>query len=475
MASATKEERQEIARQALAAFRNCRPTQFLTMRLKGQFAWPGEFTKLRLFDRDWLLWPDTAWDVPAIIVHCPTGDGTEEAKLALRFLSALAWISSSALQDEGFWIVGNIINSCISETERSQPLFNKKGLLIDEHDYLPFPPQENAQVALALYREALNLDDKSYQFLSFFKILNVRFDLSRDQKQWINSNLASVNQLLIRERISELQQAHANVGQYLYESGRCAVAHAFGHPIVNPDNPEDKRRLAADLPVIRALAELMIENEFGVKSSQTIWREHRYELAGFKAILGDELVELVREGYDANEEGELIISQVQAVLPRISVRLRGEQEHPFELLTPEVVNYSVGEILLRCVSTDCLVSVLLNLNFGEERLEFDPEAGFQVDDDGGARAAHLGSLSQIFLRKLFANGALEIWSEGTLLGRKDPFIPTNIDMGRTLDSFEEAAKRLKNLCMARTLTAPKVPADAFMQRLRITTCLTPIK
>jgi hypothetical protein len=476
MASVSKEERQEIARQALAEFCNRQPRQFLTMRLKGRFSWPRKFTKLRLFDRDWLLWPDTAWDIPAIIVHCPTGNGAEEAQLAFRFLSALAWVHNISIQDEGFPVVGNSPNPCFSESLRPEPLYvSRHGLLIDENDYLPFPRDEKARIALALYREALNLEDNSYQFLSFFKILNVQFERGRDQTRWINNNLASVNELRAKKRISQLQQAHADVGQYLYESGRCAVAHAFSQPVVNPDNPEDKRRLASDLPVIQALAELMIEHEFGIKSRTMVWREHLYELAGFKDILGVELMDLIREGYHANTEGEDVISRAQEVLPSVSVRLRGEEERPFEQLIPQIIQYSEGQILLRCTSENNLVSVLLNLNFRDERLEFDPEAGFQVNDDGSARAAHKGSLLNIFLRKLFGNGILEVWSNDKLLGRKDAFIPTNIDMGRTLDNFDRAAKKLQHLCLMRTIGVSEPHISLPVNQLRGSSCLTSIR
>jgi len=55
-----------------------------------------------------------------------------------------------------------------------------------------------------------------------------------------------------------------DIGEYLYTSGRCAVAHASTTPVVDPDNPEDFLRLSADMPVLRALAEHIIINELGV-------------------------------------------------------------------------------------------------------------------------------------------------------------------------------------------------------------------
>jgi len=40
-------------------------------------------------------------------------------------------------------------------------------------DYLPEHTNPKGQLCLALYREALNLNSKPFQFLGFFKIINV--------------------------------------------------------------------------------------------------------------------------------------------------------------------------------------------------------------------------------------------------------------------------------------------------------------
>ncbi len=67
-------------------------------------------------------------------------------------------------------------------------------------------------------------------------------------------------------RITTLQSIEPDVAKYLYVSGRCAVAHAYQSNVVNPDDPADLIRLRKDLPVIRELARIAIEREFGVKS-----------------------------------------------------------------------------------------------------------------------------------------------------------------------------------------------------------------
>src|SRR5207302_10934059 len=105
-----------------------------------------------------------------------------------------------------------------------------------------------------------------------------------EQKKWINSTLPKLNDFFAQERLRELRKAHTDVGSYLYESGRCAVAHAFADLVVDPDDPSDTRRLIQDLPVIKALAEFAIEHEFSVKSRKTFRSDHLYQLEGFREL-----------------------------------------------------------------------------------------------------------------------------------------------------------------------------------------------
>ena len=47
---------------------------------------------------------------------------------------------------------------------------------------------------------------------------------------------------------------------YLFRSGRCAIAHVKNDPIADPDNPEDRLRLNKDLPIVKGLARYAIES-----------------------------------------------------------------------------------------------------------------------------------------------------------------------------------------------------------------------
>lgn len=130
---------------------------------------------------------------------------------------------------------------------------------------LTLPDDKKARLALALYREARCVESTPYEFLGYFKVINVLCSKGQAQIDWINATVPKLTEFQAKRRISELGATVADMGDYLYHSGRCAVAHAGVDPIVDPDNPDDVFRLIADMPVARALAEYLIEHELGVR------------------------------------------------------------------------------------------------------------------------------------------------------------------------------------------------------------------
>lgn len=137
-------------------------------------------------------------------------------------------------------------------------------------DYLPESNDPNALLALALYREALNVNSVPYKFLGFYKILNIG-KKGPAQIDWINQTIDHLLDSEASSRIITLKTNEPDVGKYLYASGRCSVAHAYDeHQSVNPDDPIELKRLSEDLPVIKALAEYFIEHELGIKSQKTV-------------------------------------------------------------------------------------------------------------------------------------------------------------------------------------------------------------
>ena len=107
--------------------------------------------------------------------------------------------------------------------------------------------------------------------------------------------------------------------------------------------------------------------------------------------------------------------------------------------------------VLRCSDAGGVVLALLYLDFPNERLRIDIEGGFAVYDNKTPEAARFAADVMRFKGQYFLNGALEVWDTDAdrLLGRCDPFIPTNIMPTETWENFERHAVRFEEIATER--------------------------
>jgi hypothetical protein len=388
------------------------------------------------------LRPETEDRLATIVIPFSAPRTFQEAvKAGNRFLSAFAWLheGQGRVQDNGasgsggspLWIGKSAWH------QKTRPNFGGKLRL----DHLQEPPSSDSRAwrALALYREARYLNSVPYEFLGYFKILNIVVDTGPEQRAWITKALPNIKHHIGHKRLVELQGSEPDVPRYLYESGRCAVAHAYADPVVDPDDPHDLLRLRQDLPLARALAEHAVEHALGVKSRRTSYREHLYHLPGFRELFGPELVARLKTE-DSVSPADL------PALPLICLRFRDEPVFSaFELLTTADVRVNKGRIVLRLRSVDGLAEAILGLDFRSELLEFDFQHGIRVGEDGSVAAVEKRLDRIRMLDCCLKNGQLEIWNgvTNTLLGRSDAILPVNIDSGRTTASLHEEAAALR--------------------------------
>jgi hypothetical protein len=193
-------------------------------------------------------------------------------------------------------------------------------------------------------------------------------------------------------------------------------------------------KIAKDLPLIRAMASRVIETEFSIKSSHTIWHEHLYELAGFKDLLGAVIVDRLKA-----KDATLAASDITQ-LPRISISIKNREAYT-ALSNLAIRNQSTvdGNIQLAVASQDGLIEIDLVLDFSNERIIFDIDSGLRISDDGSQRSAQQIISVLRFMNDYMGNGKLQIFNSdsGVLLGRKDAYIPMNIMPGPAIDHFNQ--------------------------------------
>jgi hypothetical protein len=385
---------------------------YRTVGVDTQIPWPAKEQVVTFRGREFQLLPGSGTLSRMIRVKTETGFTQIDAdKLILELLSSLTWAEQAeAVTTSGNWCTA--------------PLNIGKGPMgmigAGHFDYLPDPPDPKAKLALALYREGLSVNLIPYQFLGFFKVINIIRRKGKDQKQWIRDNLQYVTDKDALSRIAAIQARESDVADYLYDSGRCAVAHAFEQAnVVNPDDPADLIRLSEDLPVIRELARVAVEGEFGIVSKRDFHREHLYELEGFRLLFGDTLVARIKAGEEI-PPGEVPIPSV------LSLRLRDRDRiELFESMNTTVAWVRKGCVRVRLESTCRRMEVFVGLCFGSESLVSDPLADVQYHDDGTPDAAKMMlQWAQVHRWWFGGNGVVELWdATGRRLARSQPYMP----------------------------------------------------
>lgn len=164
-------------------------------------------------------------------------------------------------------------------------------------NHMPIIESENARIALAFWREGQRLTrvHDSYAFLSYFKVVESQYQQGADRADWFARNI----DLMTGEagaRVAKLRADGVDVGRHLYDSGRNAVAHAsFGGGIVDPDIPADRRRIAADLLLMRELARHYIATELKIPTAQDLYRT-RNRIEPWEPLIGEQALVTLKAG-----------------------------------------------------------------------------------------------------------------------------------------------------------------------------------
>ncbi len=380
--------------------------------------------------------------MPAVCMKVKGHDDSDSGlELIAKFLSRLCWVN---LYDY-ISIYNRSGGSRPFRTGLSEKVRHiKRELIID---FLPCNLSDDANLALALFREGNNLwtDHKGYSFLSYYKIINlVKPSSGEKQKKWMQSKFSEIKNnksnvsMYARDRLEELEKQEPDIANYLYTSCRCALAHAGTNPVINPDNFADIKRLSSDLDLIKYLAIIAITEFFEVKTSSQVYDEHKYELFGFIEIIDNELLDRIvsnehvgRRSFDIN--------------PNISIRLRLDKRYGcFENLKTRTKLIKDGIVHLECYTEDRVLTILLLLDFRQERMVIVIDSAV-INPDSGKKTFEYAIDYWRFYKDLLFNGELVIYETDSnkMLGRKEPNIPVNIDPVGTEKNINETIEKLE--------------------------------
>lgn len=393
------------------------PGHWTVAYLDPSMAWPVRVQRIvYLGDEYWII-PITSDAYPGIAVRNSNSDNATKERI-LRFLSVLSWLDRSGAVLVSFG--GGSFPFAFRRDKRH-------GFTVrDEIDlrYLPEVTDPKARLALALMRDGRGLSHVAYSFLSFYRVLEVAVGRGKAIPNWMTQAVTRLSNGRGKDALNDLVAAGVtDIPRHLYESGRCAIAHAGGSPIVDPDNPSDTSRLYDEKPLVEELAELAIEEFLGIKTASTVYREHLYELAGFKRIFGENLVDDILAG-------KTIPTGTNIDVPAISFQLHGKGPFEvFENLKPVHISQEGSRVRMEFERDDERLRIKFYLNFADERLEFEIHDGvFGMSDDESSTFARHKAETLEFLAAYYGNGQLRISDHetGELIARKDEFIPCNV-------------------------------------------------
>lgn len=249
---------------------------WMNFAVRAGFSWPNTVVEIPFEGSTAVLTPANRDLACTASLYNANGFDFEAGATKLsRFLSRLAWSKRGGIEEH--FAVGTNDSQGPGRLGHSTFATSSWANVDPRHQlYMPCAHTERASLALALFREGMTLNSAPLSFLSFFKIVNVLFPDGLRQKAWLNENLDAVKYGQESDRLKEVATDGADIGDYLYKQGRCAVAHAYGSPVADPDNYGDRSRLRNDLPLIKALAEACIERELGVLTTESFLRIHRF-------------------------------------------------------------------------------------------------------------------------------------------------------------------------------------------------------
>lgn len=425
-----------------------RRAYWVTVNLTAVNLWPTEDTLVHYEGRQMLLLTPGDNTAPCIAVSSNGGMEQDDIRFIRRFLGAFVWIKGGALREGRTYFGNRIIRSGLD---------SHGGIIKDSNFRLYYLPQyhtNEARLCLALFREGKSIGHVAYQFLSFFKVINFHHDSGSKQKTWIQFCLATLTSTKAKERYNELLLDHGSdkkVAQYLYESGRCAVAHAGVSPMVDPDDPEDSKRLTLDLPLIQALAEHIIAETYDLITPDKLHREANYRFAYLKERFGPDHTRTLTSGN--------FVSRRELDFPdHIDLgMLTKTQLVSFKRMRSRLQVTGDGKLKLELRSHCGSFKFPLVLDLKHNLFEYDLNNGIPHNDNGSSDAVRVAIDLHQFEFELLCNGELTLRDSenGKLLAIADALIPVNCFVDP--DSYDAHQEHLEKVLTERQ--AAEVGAD----------------
>lgn len=303
--------------------------------------------------------------------------------------------------------------------------------------HMPIIEDENVRIALAFWREGERLSGvhDSYAFLSYFKVIESQYQDGRGRADWFTRNLDYLPEERAVARIAELRAAGEDVGRHLYDSGRNAVAHAsFGGDIVDPDIPFDRRRIAADLVLMRELARRYIAHELNVPTARSLYAS-RNRLEPWEPLIDPKALATLKAGGTP----DLALLELEGL--RVGLRLWPDDPLPglgAMTMRVDAVHEGAARVLLFNDRMTMMFAFVLDFRNGRVHTQLD-SSGLLQNDEHRPVEQDVRAFYTVFHR-VIGNAVVELFLEGREPIDCEVVIPVNIIPRNPTEAVEEAVE-----------------------------------
>lgn len=372
---------------------------------------------------------------PGVTIACDKQGPDEAIAKVYRFTSVLSWFMGGYVDVSGY-----IWGSHPALYGNPRTVYSSLGIVGAKSfncNHMPIIEHEHVRKALAFWREGRRLGEvhDSYAFLSFYKVVESQFQDSKKKADWISANIERLTDRAAK-RVAELREAGIDVSRHLFESGRCAVAHAsLKREIVDPDIPADRRRLSADLVIMEELARIYIRDELKIPDSRSLYRL-RDRLAPWSQLISAETLEALKGGKTPENAAGLDGQQV-------SVGLWPNGPIPgLERMSTHVDAIENGVVKIVLINKRKTVLLVFFLDYRSGRVHTNLEDGGLVYGGSPPDETDVRAYATFFY-KVLGNGIAEL-----VCGNIEPIecevvIPVNIIPPNPDDAIADAVERFR--------------------------------
>jgi hypothetical protein len=397
---------------------------WLTAGVASSIAWPsfdvcviyaGDEYFLRGTERDGKPSP------PCITIACENGRHDEAIGKIYRFTSILSWFEGGYVDVSGY-IWGTA--PCLYGARTVYSSLGIAGAKSFNCNHMPIIEHENVRKALAFWREGKRLEEvhDSYAFLSFYKVIESQFSNSNAKADWITATIGRLTDRAAK-RVAELRAEGIDVSRHLFDSGRCAVAHAsLDGEIVDPDIPSDRRRLSADLIIMEELARVYIRDELKVLDSRSLYRT-RDRLEPWATLLPPDVLDLLKKGGTPEN-----ISALTLTGRVLSIGLWPDGPIPgLERMTMHVDAVENGVVRIVLINERKTILLVFFFDYRSGRIHINLEEGGLLYGDNKPNEDDVKAYATFFY-KVFSNAIAELTCEDKEPIDCEVVIPVNMMM-----------------------------------------------